>query len=231
MLALSAMAMSFLILIVLVSSKMMIPLDCVNFTNAAVIQEFERECTGIEQERRFFESTAPLAGCIRPWSHDIRCGPHQCSCRGGEYSFGQVAELGQRLLSSDQGAVVKPHMHITDSQAVVGVRNFSTLFGLNLTETMRAVFGNGSVNSSTGEQSGNILFGGRGIITRTLLSLRSVLNSSADLIRRLFFALRLSYEHNRALNETIRNMQAHHEAYVRRTETEKEIEERALNYY
>ena len=94
---------------------------------------------------------------------------------------------------------------------------------------MRGVFGIG--NSSSGEVRGNILFGGRGKKTRTLQSLRSVLNYSADLIWRLFFALRLSYEHNRALNETIRNMQAHHEAYVLRTVNEKEIAKWVLNYY
>ena len=64
----------------------------------------------------------------------------------------------------------------------------------------------------------------------------SLLSDSADLIRRLLFALRKSYEQNQAqnriirnmyeqnqaLNGTIRNMQAHHEAYVQAIEMEKQ---------
>ena len=57
----------------------------------------------------------------------------------------------------------------------------------------------------------------------------SVLNYSADLIQRLLFALRQSYEQNQALNGIIRNMQAHHEAsYLQTTETEKQTAQMTL---
>ena len=169
--------MSFLILIVFVSSEMLLPLASINFTDAAVIQEFERECAGIEQERQFFNSTAPLERCIRPWSHGIWCQENQCLCRGGVLSFGQISELQQRLLSSDdrQGDKDKLSINLTSElNTTKGWRNFSTLFGLNNRDAMRGAFGIG--DSSSGEKSSNILFGGRGIITRTWQSLRSLLN-------------------------------------------------------
>ena len=113
--SLSAIAMSFLILIVLVSCEMLMPLASINFANAAVIQEFERNCTVIEQEKQFFDSTAPLERCIRPWSHGIRCQENECVCHGGVISFGQFAELQQRLLSSDDrdGDKNKLTIHLT----------------------------------------------------------------------------------------------------------------------
>ena len=203
-----------------------------------MIRDFERECTLMEQGQHVFESAAPLGDCTLKWSHGLQCRANQCKCRGGILAFGQIAELQQRLLSSDdrQGDKAQIDIRTSELNTTKGMRNFACLFGLNRPDTMRGVFGIG--NSSTGEQSCNILFGGRGIITRTFQSLRSVLNYSADLIRRLFLALRQAYEkiraqneQIRAQNETIRNMQAHHEAYLRRTETEKEIAERALNYY
>ena len=75
------------------------------------------------------------------------------------------------------------------------------------------------------------MFGGRGIISRTWQSLRSLLNDSAYLIRRLLFALRQSYEQNQALNGIIGNMQAHHEAYVLTTELEKQTTQMVLAYF
>ena len=93
---------------------------------------------------------------------------------------------------------------------------------------MCGAFGIG--DSSSGEKSSNILFGGRGIITRTWQSLRSVMNYSADLIQRLLFALRILHEQNQALNGTIRNMQAHHEDYVLTIEMEKQTTQMALSY-
>ena len=52
--SLSAMAMSFLIIIFLVSCEMLMPLDALNFTNATVIQDFDRKCTLMEQGQQFF---------------------------------------------------------------------------------------------------------------------------------------------------------------------------------
>ena len=159
----------------------------------------------------------------------MQCRQNQCKC--GVFSFGQIAELQQRLLSSDdrQGDKTQIDIRASELNTTKGIRNFCNLFGLNCTDSITAAFGIG--DSSSGEQSCNILFGGRGIITRTWQSLRSLLNDSAYLIRRLLFALRQSYEQNQALNGiignmqahhegTIRNMQAHHENYVRMIEME-----------
>ena len=232
--------MSFLILIVLVFSEMIMPLAALNFTNAAVIQDFERECTLMEQGQHFFESAAPLGDCTIPWRHGMQCRQNQCKC--GVFSFGQIAELQQRLLSSDDRQGDKTQIDIirtSELNTTKGIRNFCNLFGLNRTDSITAAFRIG--NSSSGEQSSNILFGGRWIITRTWQSLCSLLNDSADLIRRLLFALRQSYEQNQALNGiignmqkhhegTIRNMQAHHEDYVRTIEMEKQTTQMALAY-
>ena len=168
--SLSAIAMSFQILIVLVSCEMFMSLDALSFTNAAVIQDFERECTLMEQGQQFFESAAPLGDCTLKWSHGLQCRANQCKCRGGILAFGQIAELQQRLLSSDdrQGDKAQIDIRTSELNTTKGIRNLASLFGLNRPDTMRGVFGIG--NSSTGEQSGNILFGGRGIITRTFQS-------------------------------------------------------------
>ena len=64
-----------------------------------------------------------------------------------------------------------------------------------------------------------------------MVLLRSVLNYSADLIKRLFFALRQAYEQIQAHTKTICNMQAHHEASVLRTEIEKQEAQLAFNHY
>ena len=160
--SLSAMAMSFLILIVLISSEMIMPLAAINFTNTEVIRDFERECTLIEQRQQFFESAAPLGDCTRPWSHGMQCQTNQCFCRGGVHTFGQFAELERRLLSSDNGSEVKAQLRVdvSDLNTSKGMKFFNTLFGLKPPDTMRAVFG---IGNSSGEQRGNLLFGGRGI--------------------------------------------------------------------
>ena len=157
--------MSFLILIVLVSKEMFMPLADFNFTNAAVIQDFERECTLMEQGQQFFESAAPLGDCTLKWSHGLQCRANQCKCRGGILAFRQFAELEQSLLSSDKTEGDKAHLNIrtTEPNTIKGMRNFSTLFGLNNRDAVRGAFGIG--DSSSSEQSSNILFGGRGIIT------------------------------------------------------------------
>ena len=192
--------MSFLILFILFSSEMFIPLAALNIKNTEAIRDFERECTLMEQGQQFFESAAPLGDCKVKWCHGMRCQPNQCLCRGGVLSFGQIKELEQTLLKSDDraGDKNKVTIHLSELNTTKGMRNFSTLFGLQNTQSMAAAFGIG--DSSSDEHRGNILFGGRGIITRTWQSLRSLLNNSSDLIRRLLIALRQSYHQNQALN-------------------------------
>ena len=130
--SLSAMAMSFLILIVLISSEMIMPLAAINFTNTDVIGDFERECTLIEQRQQFFESAAPLRDCTVEWSHGKQCQPNKCLCRGGTVSFGQFTELEQRLLASDNGAEVKEQIRVqfSDHRTAKGMQNYCTLFGM-----------------------------------------------------------------------------------------------------
>ena len=219
------MVTSYPILLTLVCIEMIIPLA--SWNGAADEQElrsFAQQCSEIEQGRQFFESDVPLEKTVLTWNHSSNCNRDNCSCRGGVLSFRQFGAFDKALQSGGSEEIQsKLRIEITDTNTMTGIKNFSGLFGMTKnTDVLKGVFSNSA--------NGNLLFGGRGIITRTWQSLCSVLNSSADLIRRLFFALRLSYEHNRALNETIRNMQAHHEAYVRRTETEKEIAERVINY-
>ena len=174
--------MSFLILIVLVFGEMIMPLADVNFTNAAVIQDFERQCTLMEQGRQFFESATPLGDHTQPWIHGTRCQQNQCLCLGGILAFSQFAELEQILLSSDDRKGDKANISIKTSgiNTAKGIRNFPTLFRLQNTQSMTAAFGIG--DSSSRKQSSNILFGGCGIITQTWQSLRSLLNDLAYLI-------------------------------------------------
>ena len=138
--------------------------------------------TLMEQGRQFFESAAPLGDRTQPWIHGTRCQQNQCLCRGGILAFGQFAELEQRLLSSDEreGDQAPLNIRTTELNTKKGMRNFSSLFGLNNRDALRGAFGIG--DSSSGEQSCNILFGGRGIITRTWQSLCSLLNDSVYLI-------------------------------------------------
>ena len=78
------------------------PLATLNFTNTEVMQNFERECTQMEQGHQFFESAAPLGGCKTKWSHGAWCQQNQCLCHGGVLSFGQIAVMQQRFLSTEE---------------------------------------------------------------------------------------------------------------------------------
>ena len=137
--------MSFLILIVLISSEMIMPLAAINFTNTEM-RDFERECSQMEQGHQFFESATPLGNCKTKWTHGARCQQNQCVCRGGVLTFGQFADFQQTLLSSDdrEGDKDKVSINLSELNTAKGIRNFSTLFGLQKTQSMHAVFGIGN---------------------------------------------------------------------------------------
>ena len=155
---LSAMSVSFLILSVLINAMLNVA-PTFNVSDEQQILGLQRHCNEIEQEKQFLESGNPLVVPLRQRHHTTECGPFQCSsrCCSGKYSFRELEELQEGLLSPGQQNETKETIRIdvSDKETLTGIRNYSSMFGIsgfqkNAT-TLRQVF---SIRSRD-EQRGN----------------------------------------------------------------------------
>ena len=100
---LSAMTVSFLILSVLISAMLNVA-PTFNVVDEQQILGLQRHCNEIVQVRQFLESGNPLVVPLRQRHHTTECGPFQCAsrCCSGKYSFRELEELQEGLLSPGQ---------------------------------------------------------------------------------------------------------------------------------